>query len=403
MSDFFNRIYEAVKAIPTGTVATYGFIAAKAGNPHASRAVGWALHNNPDPENIPCHRVVMKDGSLSKAFAFGGENEQKRLLLSEGVPFDGDKVALKSLFDGYTLQKQPVILSIETSCDETAAALTRGREVISDAINTQIEIHKKYGGVVPEIASRNHILNIDTVVKEVLLKGNMTFADVDYIAVTQGAGLLGALLVGVSYTKGLAYALNKPLIPVNHLKGHIAASYITASDLQPPFVTLLVSGGHTQILRVNSWRDIAILGETQDDAAGEAFDKVARLLGLPYPGGPEIEKAALKGTANIKLPRAFKGEDTLNFSFSGLKTAVMTLLKKDKTINANDLAASFQSEVCSVLLDNTFAALKKEGLNTLTLAGGVSANGALRTAATERARKENIHLILPEKRHSTDN
>ena len=249
------------------------------------------------------------------------------------------------------------VLAFESSCDETAVAVTRGRKVLSSVISSQIEIHKRFGGVVPEIASRNHILAIGKITDEALAEAGITLKDVDVVAVTYGAGLLGALLVGVSYAKSLAYSLGVPLIAVNHIKGHMAANYISEPGLEPPYICLLASGGHTYVLEVNSIDDLRVLGETQDDAVGEAFDKVARVLGLPYPGGPEIEKKAKEGKAVYALPRAYKGEKHLNFSYSGLKTAVINLVSNAKArheeINAADLAASFQKEAVDVLVDHT--------------------------------------------------
>ncbi|MCL2630314.1 MAG: tRNA (adenosine(37)-N6)-threonylcarbamoyltransferase complex transferase subunit TsaD [Firmicutes bacterium] len=299
------------------------------------------------------------------------------------------------------------ILSIETSCDETAVAVTEGRVVLSSVINSQTEIHKKYGGVVPEIASREHTLAIDAVTRTALKEAGLDFKDISAIAVTYGAGLLGALLVGVSYAKGLAYALNIPLYAVNHLKGHISANYIANKDLKPPFITLLASGGHTQILKVNALNDIEILGETVDDSAGEAFDKVARVLGLPYPGGPEIEKLAKFGSPDYVLPRAFKNENHLNFSFSGIKTAVINLVTKIErgggVVNKANLASSFQSEVCEILTKNTVQGAKNSNISTVTLAGGVGANGYLRDLLSAECKKAGLTLLLPPKHLCTDN
>ena len=300
-----------------------------------------------------------------------------------------------------------LILAFESSCDETAVAVTRGREVLSSVISSQIEIHKRFGGVVPEIASRNHALAIDSITKEALEKANVTLQDIDVIAVTYGAGLLGALLVGVSYAKSLAYTLKKPLVACNHIKGHIAANYISSPDLEPPFICLLASGGHTYILKVNAFDDMEVMGETQDDAVGEAFDKVARVLGLPYPGGPEIDKLARTGSPVYKLPRAFKGETHLNFSYSGLKTAVINLVANTKArggeINPADLACSFQTEATGVLIDHTIEATKRTGIKTICLAGGVGANSALRDGLTKAGQKNGCKVLLPPKYLCTDN
>ena len=300
-----------------------------------------------------------------------------------------------------------LILSIESSCDETAVAVVRGREVLGSVISSQIEIHKRFGGVVPEIASRNHVLAIDNIVDEVLEKAGVTLKDIDVVAVTYGAGLLGALLVGVSYAKALAYALDVPLMAINHIKGHISANFISAPDLEPPFVCLLASGGHTYILEVKAFDDMVVLGETQDDAVGEAFDKVARVLGLPYPGGPQIERLAKEGEPTYKLPRAFKGEKHLNFSYSGLKTAVINLVSNTKArgeeiIPAN-LARSFQDEAVLVLVDNTMLALEQTGHKIVALAGGVGANTALREKLTEAGTKRGIKVLLPPRSLCTDN
>jgi putative glycoprotease GCP len=298
------------------------------------------------------------------------------------------------------------ILAIETSCDETAAAVTRGRQVISSVISSQIEIHRRFGGVVPEIASRNHILSIDAVVREALEKAGATLKDISAVAVTYGGGLLGALLVGVSYAKALAYALNIPLIAVNHIKGHIAANYISAPLLSPPFICLLASGGHTAVLKVNAFNDIITLGETKDDAAGEAFDKVARVLGLPYPGGPEIENLAKNGKPIYRLPKA-EIRDTLDFSFSGLKTAVINLVSNMKARGENidypSLAASFQETAVNTLVEHAIEGAKLSGIKIITLAGGVAANFSLRERLEKTAKKLGISVFLPPRGLATDN
>jgi len=299
------------------------------------------------------------------------------------------------------------ILAIESSCDETAVSIIRGRAIISNIIATQIEIHKRFGGVVPEIASRNHILVIDNLVLEALSKANLTFDNIDVVAVTYGAGLLGALLVGVSYAKALAYSLELPLVAIDHIKGHICANFLVYKDLEFPFVCLLVSGGHTEILKVNSYHNMEVLGTTRDDAAGEAFDKVARVIGLPYPGGPEIEKTAKNGQNNIKLPRAFKGEKHLDFSYSGLKTAVINyvhnLQAKGLEYNVADIACSFQTEAVGVLITNALKAVKKSKANILVVAGGVGANEALREGLLEQGKQLNLQIKLPPKALCTDN
>lgn len=313
----------------------------------------------------------------------------------------------KEKLDALRTRNDYLILAFESSCDETAVAVTRGREVLSSVISSQIEIHKRFGGVVPEIASRNHALAIDSITKEALQKANVTLDDIDVIAVTYGAGLLGALLVGVSYAKSLAYTLKKPLVACNHIKGHIAANYISAPTLEPPFICLLASGGHTYILKVNAFDDMEIMGETQDDAVGEAFDKVARVIGLPYPGGPEIDRLAREGSPVYKLPRAFKGESHLNFSYSGLKTAVINLVANTKArggrINPADLACSFQTEATGVLIDHTIEATKRTGIKTICLAGGVGANSALRDGLTKAGQKAGYKVLLPPRSLCTDN
>ena len=300
-----------------------------------------------------------------------------------------------------------LILAFESSCDETAVAVIRGREILANEIDSQIEIHKRFGGVVPEIASRNHILAIDSLVEIALEKAGCTLSDIDVIAVTYGAGLLGALLVGVSYAKSLAYALNKPLVAVDHIKGHVCANFLAHPDLKFPFLCLLASGGHTEVLDVRSYSDMRILGQTADDAAGEAFDKVARVIGLPYPGGPQIERAAKEGKDCIPLPRPFKGEKTYNFSYSGIKTAVInyahTCAQKGIEINKADVAASFQSRAVGMLIENAVRAAREKGEGTIVIAGGVAANTALREGMEKAAKKHGISVLLPPKYLCTDN
>ena len=300
-----------------------------------------------------------------------------------------------------------LILAFESSCDETAVAVIRGREILANEIDSQIEIHKRFGGVVPEIASRNHILAIDSLVEIALEKAGCTLDDIDVIAVTYGAGLLGALLVGVSYAKSLAYALNKPLVAIDHIKGHVCANFLAHPDLKFPFMCLLASGGHTEILDVRSYSDMRILGQTADDAAGEAFDKVARVIGLPYPGGPQIERAAKEGKDCIPLPRPFKGEKTYNFSYSGIKTAVInyahTCAQKGIEINKADVAASFQARAVGMLIENAVRAAQEHGEGTIVIAGGVAANTALREGMEKVAKKHGINVLLPPKYLCTDN
>lgn len=300
-----------------------------------------------------------------------------------------------------------VLLAIESSCDETAVSVLEGNKVKSNLISSQIEIHKRFGGVVPEIASRNHILAIDNLVRQALEEANKSLSDVEAIAVTQGAGLLGALLVGVSYAKALSYALKVPLFAIDHIKGHVFANFIDNDEIKLPFLCLLASGGHTEIIEVKSYSDVEILGETVDDAAGEAFDKVARVLGLPYPGGPQIEQCAKSGAPVIPMPRPFKGEKHLNFSYSGIKTAVINYVHntqaKGEEVNAADVACSFQTAAVDMLVENALTAAKRTGFKTIALAGGVGANTALRETLSKRAAAKGIKVFLPPKKLCTDN
>lgn len=300
-----------------------------------------------------------------------------------------------------------VILAIESSCDETAVAVTRDRQLLSNVIASQIDIHKRFGGVVPEIASRNHTLAINNTVKEALDKANMTLGDIDCIAVTYGAGLLGALLVGVSYAKALAFATDKPLIGVNHIKGHIAANYLAKPDLQPPYVCLIASGGHTTVAYVKSLTEIEIKGTTHDDACGEAFDKVARVLGLPYPGGPQIEKLAREGKPTIELPTPYKDKDTYDFSYSGIKTAVINYAhrceQKGEELKRADLACSFQEKVTDIMVSNTIRCAEDMGVKTVVIAGGVGANGVLREKMKTTAQSKGIQVFYPPLILCTDN
>ncbi len=278
----------------------------------------------------------------------------------------------------------PLILGIETSCDETAAAVVKdGREVLSNVIATQIDTHKIYGGVVPEIASRKHLEAINTVIDKAISDAGVFLNDIDAIGVTYAPGLVGALLVGVSSAKALSYALNKPLVPVHHIRGHICANFIEHKDLKPPFVCLVCSGGHSHIVYVKDYTEYKVLGQTRDDAAGEAFDKVSRVLGLGYPGGPQIDKISKQGNENsIPFKKVSFGKDNYDFSFSGIKTGVINYLhnanQKNEEINIKDVAASFQKSVVEVLIDNLIAAAKFCGTDTIALAGGVAANSRLR-------------------------
>lgn len=304
-------------------------------------------------------------------------------------------------------KKDPIILGIESSCDETAAAVIRGRKILSDEIASSASIQAQFGGVVPEIASRAHTDAIAQVVEAAVKNAGISYADIDAVAVTYGAGLLGALLVGVSFAKALAYSLNKPLIAVNHIRGHLAAAYLDSPDLQAPFITLLASGGHTAILYAKSEGEFEILGATLDDAAGEAFDKVARVLGLQYPGGPHIERCAKDGEANVPMPKMLKGLGGYNFSYSGLKTAVInychTKEQKGESYSKADVAASFQSAAVDILVEKTVEAAKEKGVSVVTAGGGVAANGYLREQLQKACEKAKLRLILPEKRYCTDN
>ncbi len=300
------------------------------------------------------------------------------------------------------MKKEILTLGIESSCDETSVAVVKnGREILSNIIDTQIPIHEKYGGVVPEIASRNHIEAISRVTRESLKQANVTFDDIDAVTPTYGPGLVGALLVGLSYGKALAYAINKPLVGVNHIQGHIAANYITYKELEPPFLCVMMSGGNTQLVYVKDYTNFEVLGKTRDDAIGEAFDKVARVVGLGYPGGPKIDKLAKTGNPNaIELPKTHF--ENLDFSFSGIKTAVINLHHKTPDINKADLVASFEKTVTEILLENTKKALKQTGLKTIALAGGVSANSYIRNEFL-KLQEKGIKVYMPDIKLCTDN
>lgn len=301
------------------------------------------------------------------------------------------------------------ILAIESSCDETSAAVVlNGREILSNVIASQISTHEQYGGVVPEVASRMHIEAISGVVEEALLKANITLEKIDAIGVTYGPGLVGALLVGLQFAKGLAFASKKPLVGVNHIEGHICANYIQHKDLKPPFISLVVSGGHTFIVHVKDYGIYEVIGQTRDDAAGEAYDKVARALGLGYPGGPKIDKLAKKGNPKaITFPKANFHEETLDFSFSGVKSAVLNYLNKcnmqNIEINKADVAASFQQAVVDVLKDNVLLTCKKKNIDTIAIAGGVASNSTLRETLINEAGKKGIKVLFPTPILCTDN
>ena len=304
--------------------------------------------------------------------------------------------------------KDIITLAIESSCDETSiAVLKNGRTVLSNVVNTQIDLHKKFGGVVPEVASRKHIENIDIVLQEALDKANIKLNDIDHIAVTYGPGLVGALLVGLSYAKALAFTLNKPLVGVNHIEGHVSANYIEHEDLKPPFITLIVSGGHTHLVEVKGYGEYKILGRTRDDASGEAFDKIARAMGLGYPGGPIVDRLAKQGNKTaIDFPRSYIDE-CYDFSFSGLKSSVLNYLNakkmKKEEIVVEDVCASFQEAVVEVLSKKAIKAAKEKGYNTITLAGGVACNSALRDKITNLGKENNISIKYPSVDLCTDN
>lgn len=301
------------------------------------------------------------------------------------------------------------ILAIESSCDETAAAVVAdGRIVKSNVISSQIAIHEVYGGVVPEIASRHHLENIDEVIRQALAEADMKLEEMDAIAVTQGPGLVGALLVGVSEAKALSYATGIPLIGVHHIRGHIAANYITDPSWEPPFLCLVVSGGHTHLVHVKDYLHYEIIGKTRDDAAGEAYDKVARAIGLGYPGGPKIDRVAKEGNPEaIHFPRPCLDEAGYAFSFSGLKSAVLNYLNqlamKGEQYNQADVAASFQQAVVDVLIGKTMAAAQDLGITKVAMAGGVSANSAIRKALTQACEKHGYELCIPQMVYCTDN
>ena len=306
--------------------------------------------------------------------------------------------------------ENPIIMGIETSCDETAIAIVKnGREILADEIISSATEHAKFGGVVPEIASRTHTTAILEATRRALEKAGLSLNDIDAFAVTKGAGLLGALLVGVSFAKALAYSTGKPLVPVSHIRGHVAASYLADKDLQPPFITILASGGHTAIVEVKSYYEMNVLGSTLDDAVGEAFDKVARVLGLSYPGGPNVERLAKTGENSIQLPKMLKNYDggEFDFSYSGLKTAVINYVhnkeSRGETVNKADVAHSFQCSAIDVLIDKALLASKISGLKTIAVSGGVGANGYLREQLIKRTAEKGIKLVLPEKRYCTDN
>lgn len=305
------------------------------------------------------------------------------------------------------MKKDLICLAIETSCDETSAAVTSGRKVLSNVISSQIELHKIYGGVVPEIASRHHVENISPVIRQALDDAGVGFSDIDFVATTYGPGLVGALLVGLSTAKAIAFALDKPFIGVHHISGHISANYIESEWLEPPFICLVVSGGHTEIVHIKSYIDYEVIGRTRDDAAGEAFDKIARALGLGYPGGPCIDKAASQGRDDAYVFPRVRFQDSLDFSFSGLKTSVLNHMNKIKMtgeeINIPNLAASFQKALIDVLIEKTMIAVEQTGLDKVALAGGVAANSLLRKMFVTETQKKGMRFSCPPPILCTDN
>ncbi len=310
---------------------------------------------------------------------------------------------------GVRMEKDILILGIESSCDETAASVVKnGRTVLSNVISSQIELHKLYGGVVPEIASRKHIEKINQVIEEALAEAEVSLEDIDAIAVTYGPGLVGALLVGVAEAKAISYAANIPLVGVHHIEGHVSANYIEHLELEPPFLCLIVSGGHTHLVLVKDYGKYEIIGRTRDDAAGEAFDKVARAIGLGYPGGPKIDKLAKEGNKGaIKFPRAQVNGAEFDFSFSGVKSAVLNHINgcrmKGEEIIPADIAAAFQDSVVDVLVNKTMQAAKEYKMNKVALAGGVASNSALREGMKAACEKNNLSLYYPSPIFCTDN
>lgn len=314
----------------------------------------------------------------------------------------------KEKFEALKHKKNVLILSVESSCDETSIALVEnGRKVLTNVISTQIEIHKQFGGVVPEVASRNHIKNISSVLKQALLESGKTLQDIDAVAVTYGAGLVGALLVGVNFAKTLAYALNLPLIAVSHVHGHIGANYISHQDLTPPFLCLMVSGGHTALVQVEDYCKFHLLGSTVDDSVGECFDKVARVLKEPYPGGPNIDRLAKQGKNFVKFNYKPPLHDSLNFSFSGLKTAVVNYVHNKEQVGESfskeDVAYTFQELATDELCSKAMRACNQFGQDKLVVAGGVGANSRLRAKLQDFATKNHIKLYAPDLKYCTDN
>ncbi len=317
--------------------------------------------------------------------------------------------ALRMMLDMNDIKENIITLAIETSCDETSVAIVKnGRDVLSNIISSQIDVHKRYGGVVPEVASRLHLEAMNSILKSALDEANLKLDDIDVIAVTKGPGLIGALLVGISCAKALSFSMGKHLVGVNHMQGHICANYISHKELEPPFISLVVSGGHTYLINVLDYQNYEIIGSTRDDACGESYDKVARALGLEYPGGPIIDRLAKEGNKDaIEFPRVMLEKDSYDFSFSGLKTAVLNYLnnkkQKNEPIIKEDVAASFQEAVMDVLVEKSFKLLKEKNQNKFVLSGGVAANSRLKERVLEKAKENNIQVYFPEKILCTDN
>lgn len=300
------------------------------------------------------------------------------------------------------------VIAFESSCDETSISIVEdGRKIYSNIISSQIETHKKFGGVVPEIASRQHVEAVNTVLEASFKEANLTKDDIDLVVATKGPGLIGALLVGLMSAQAFAYSINKPFIGVNHIYGHICANYITHQDLEPPFVGVIISGGHTYLIKVKDYVDFELMGRTRDDAVGEAFDKVARAMGIGYPGGPIIDKLAKSGNDVLDFPRVMLDDESYDFSFSGLKTAVINYLhnmeQKNQEISQEDVACSFQCAVIDVLVEKAFRLANESNMDKIVLAGGVSANSAIREAFNNRAEKENKKVYYPDLKLCTDN
>lgn len=305
--------------------------------------------------------------------------------------------------------KDLISMAIETSCDETSVAILKnGRDVLVNLISSQIDVHKRFGGVVPEVASRMHLESINNIIEEALEEGDIGFEDLDFISCTKGPGLIGALLVGVSASKALSYSLGIPLVGVNHMQGHICANYISHKELEPPFISLVVSGGHTYLIEVLSYADYNIIGRTKDDAAGESFDKIGRAMGLSYPGGPQIDRLAKQGNPKaVDFPRVMMDSKDYDFSFSGLKTAVLNYInhqkQKEEDLNVEDICASFQASVMDVLVEKSFRLAHEKGYKIIAVSGGVAANSELKKRMEERGQEENIKIYFPEPILCTDN